>query len=435
MNLSAWPGLKNRPNYLYKSSCLTTLLRATYFYENNDFAEPEVVARRTEEYLSRPEVKKLNKDEAILQASTYANLEHFYGDEDAFDHSHEPAHRYALWAHGGLVLDSLSEDAHNILYKLATEKLSREEIAEGWKLFWQIDKQIKHLVNKFEPIEEIFATYFSMICLPPEVRKRLDNSIKQAFKERGWYTAYKAFVRTCENCKLFSPGGAAFFILDRVCLILEKYDFDSVELLIAFLRIHRKYMEYLLLPYAKQVARYDFGVNEDRYDADKLSRSIDRMLEVHSIPREVYETACEGLGNLLYRLWSLGESCLPMKNEDDKEREIQRVLSYPLIVFIGHASEDGLKLYISSDPFIPIDSKNSRFISYGRQNYIDNGYIAARVIFEFLRQQISERCGFVCAFALKGKPCCGLRGELHRLFNRLPEEDRGQFELPSCARV
>jgi hypothetical protein len=385
-------------------------------------------------------VKKLNEGQALLQASTYANLEHFYGDEEAFDCRHEPAHRYALLSHSGLVLDGLSEDAHYLLSLLATEEgLSREEIAEGWKLFWETDKRIKYLERKFEPIEEIFATYFGMICLPPEVRKRLDNSIKQAFKERGWYTAYKAFVRTCDNCQLFSPGGAAFFILDRVCLILEKYDFDSVKLLIGFLRIVRNYLPWLLTDYIKEIVRYEKVdgfecMNEPMYDIE-ISKLIDRMLEMYEIPHEVFETVREGLGNLIYSLWDLDERYLHMKNEDDKERQIQKVLLYPLLMFTGHASEDKLDLYIGTDPFIPIDSKNSRYISDGKQDYIVNGNIAVRVIYEFLRQQISERCGFVCAFAYKGKPCCGLRSDLRRLFNRLPEENRGQFELPPCARV
>jgi hypothetical protein len=57
MNLSAWPGIKNRANYPFKSSCLTTLMRAIYLYRNDDLAGPEVAARRIEEYLSRPEVR------------------------------------------------------------------------------------------------------------------------------------------------------------------------------------------------------------------------------------------------------------------------------------------------------------------------------------------------------------------------------------------
>jgi hypothetical protein len=421
-------------------------MRAVYLPSCCDFefADTEVTARRTEEYLSRPEVRKLNEGQAILQASTFAYLEHFSGHKEAFAYHHEPAHRFAMWAHCGLVLERLSEDAHKILDILATERLSREEIAELWAEFWQTNKQIGHLARKFEPIEEIFATYIGVIGLPPEVRSIVEDEIKQDFEKRGWYTTYKAFVETCDNCQAFSPVGAAFFILDRVCLMLEKNDIDSVYLLEEFLDIAKIFWPYLIKSYIKLAKQKD---DIDEFDIETHEK-IDRILEQAGIPDEVFWSSIyEGIAELIHKLWGPENEFFDMSNPDDKELEIQKLLSYPLISLTGKLAEKTITYHISSTPFIPPASQTKdsaqietmlTFPFLSEQEWKDNYYFFIRIFYESIRQQLSKRllkrCGFVCPFASKYRQCCGVfNKELLWLYERLPEEDKKYFKRPNCA--
>src|SRR5207244_4343440 len=55
-----------------------------------------------------------------------------------------------------------------------------------------------------------------------------------------------------------------------------------------------------------------------------------------------------------------------------------------------------------------------------------------RIFCESLRQQLSKPCGIVCPLAYKGQVCCGRKEELQRLHDRLPEENKGNYEKPNC---
>lgn len=370
----AWPAIEN----LLGSYCMPTLMRATYHYK----------------YVYHED----------------------YGADGWFSYWHEDGHRFAMWSYSGVFIDTLGELVQKIIRRLmSASPLSRKEIAELWEDFDKATKKIDYLVKKFEPIEEIFATYYAMRYLPDENRKRIETEIKQVFGKKGWYTAYKAFVRTCDNCQRFSPTAAAFFILDRVCLIVTKYNLDSIEVLMSFLHIFRKYLPYLPVDYNELISR--------------------KIIELYEIPHEVFETVYEGLGNLVYRLWDLDESYSYVRNANDEyEQDVQKCLSYPTLEFVGQASRKDI--LPSCDPSVPHLSSafNNQHLNPYNPKIEDfyNLSIAERIFYDSLWQQLSQDCGIVCPLASEGKPCCGIKKRLQRLHKRLPEEDKKRFREPKC---
>jgi hypothetical protein len=289
----AWPAIEDSKQPL----CLPTLMRAVYFEHRNAKEEPEECATRAEKYLSHPEiiereiseqiiafeksqttyfpmlpfrlmhlhgsannhndyVKKLTTlsdididlfrrlgdsvvrvSEALMQAYIYGNLDNFYGEKEAFAAGHEFAHLCALCLRSGVVLDELSKRTHKTLDILATKRLSADQTAELWEIFDQTNQQIDNLVHKFEPIEEIFATYVGMRFLPTKVRNKIKVSVKQELIIRGWDKAYKAFAQLCNKYEPFAkaynliPIEEASFIFEYACRMLEQVDIDSTYLL------------------------------------------------------------------------------------------------------------------------------------------------------------------------------------------------------------
>jgi hypothetical protein len=60
-----------------------------------------------------------------------------------------------------------------------------------------------------------------------------------------------------------------------------------------------------------------------------------------------------------------------------------------------------------------------------------------RLALESLRQQLSQLCSkkvvkIVCPYAAFRKRCCGLKEGIQRLYERLPEDVKRNFEMPNC---
>src|SRR5262249_33085891 len=98
--------------------------------------------------------------ELYIQALIYANNEHLISHKDAFSFGHEYANWMAKVFASGEELEALAYNSHITLWALAMfEELSAEEIGELWERFEKTRERIDDLAQKFEPIEEIFATY------------------------------------------------------------------------------------------------------------------------------------------------------------------------------------------------------------------------------------------------------------------------------------
>ncbi|HEX3036954.1 MAG TPA: hypothetical protein VHT73_17845 [Thermodesulfobacteriota bacterium] len=413
----AWPEIDDP----YQPCCLPTLLRAVYFYHLPYEGQFEEVGRRAKEYLNKvvdreirdalaepnelalyqreeelgaiPGVivnfKKLSNSvervvEAIIQGIIHGNLKNFVGEEGAFAYAHEISHRLAGRFHCGRVLEALSKRTHNNLHRLATEKgLSHEEIAELWVEFWQTNERIQHLVQKFEPIEEIFATYIGLRYLPLNIRNTVKLMVKEVMEERHWYTAYEAFTEVCDNTSA-EPLGAACAILDIACRLIEPLDIDGLDVLNAYLK------------------QWDDRLSDSEREA---------LFDTLGVPDEVIQ--------------SIEKTCddrIEMFNAMDKEARktmtqailLQACLNPP-VVLIGHHADN----YIT-----PVVYKER-----GEEGDLSP---ANKVRYESLRQQLSKRSGIVCptAYLHESKDYCGWTERLQRLFDRLPEEKRRHLTRP-----
>ena len=456
----AWPEIKNP----YRSACLVRLWRALYFPEIDFPVEPKRAETRAEEYLSRPEViereiseqiiafekvhekpqskcqksifqqlvelathpqilsnthnnhiellrQKLWREldnstvrisNAFVQAAMYGYLENFYGVEGAFSFGHEFGHYYASWFHSGFVLDELSKHGHMTLATLATASLSREGIAELWTRFWKIHKKIEHLAKKFKPVEEIFATYFGMHFLPTDVRNAVKASVKKDLEANNWYEAYESFVDACDNCQVYASHAAAFFIIEPVFRILEQNDIDGADLLYKFSEIHK------IIWSCVNIKEPESAITQDEIEAVE---KINIILEQAGIPYEVFDSATEIAETLNPQINLL---CEAARNDFSRDGD-QAILFPPLAILIGRPPHNDITPFIFIDP---------------TEEYEDNLSPYERVVYESLWQQLIHDCGFVCPLAYKGKPCCGFKKELRRLYERLPTEARKQFTLP-----
>jgi hypothetical protein len=74
----------------------------------------------------------------------------------------------AKLSYSGVVLEDLAKQAHKTLDTLATKELDRERIDKLWAQFWETNNQLKSMIQKFEPLEEIFATYVGLRLLPAD---------------------------------------------------------------------------------------------------------------------------------------------------------------------------------------------------------------------------------------------------------------------------
>jgi hypothetical protein len=199
----AWPYIDDAK----QPCCLPTLMRAMYFFNRPTEANPKKIARGAVKYLTQqenidPAVReyalafiKAHNDfwrhlpnltnhpqilcglgwidvfsetgeyaeqvlEVLMQALIYGNKDNFYDETDAFSLAHEFAHRMARQLYIGQAVESLVLETHRMLASLALiEDHSPELISAGWEQVAKRNEIIDYVVRKYEPIEEIFATY------------------------------------------------------------------------------------------------------------------------------------------------------------------------------------------------------------------------------------------------------------------------------------
>jgi hypothetical protein len=424
----AWPEIDDpyRPCYL-------PLLKAVYFSHRRLRAESESeeVKAAIEEYLSRLEVinHELTEQvialakspscplpqgtsdhvfEAVMRAKLYGTLKNFYGEEDVFAYPHEFAHRATPLLHIGFILDELSIRAHETLDRIATEKLTRKQTAGLWAQFVQTNEQITHLTQKFEPIEEIFATYIGLRYSPTEVRNKIEAFVKHTLEEKNWDTAYQSFEETCDTCQVSTPQRAAFVIFARVCLMLEQVDIDSAYLLDKVSEIYKIIWSHM------KIKGQENHINQDALEMEAIKKT-NSILEQAGIPIEVfYSVYTADLFNPQLR--RLYESSNNNFSPDEDQTLLFNPLS-PLVFLFGRVSRKEIIAHVCD---------------VASQQVFNNTY--ARIFYESQSQQLRRHCGIVCAFAYnnRGGPCCGLKYKLHRLYECLPKEDKKYFKEPNC---
>jgi len=359
--------------------------------------------------------------EALLQGSIYGNYKNFYGETEAFAYAHERAHRAsANSSHSGVVLEKLSELAHAILILLTQEKkLSRKETFKLWVQFEETNKQIVHLVKKFEPVEEIFATYLGLRWCPIEVRNKVEARVIKKLEEKQWNKAYEAFAEQCD--KFDDPVDEAGFIFDPVCRMLEQIDnVDGAEFLSKFLETEKNIWPIVLSHYKRIEKDNDSGLDTLKLLALAEREAIEEVnpiLEQAGIPKDVYWTVTAARYDIVYP--HLGELSEAIVNNDFSRFKALIPFSLQQPILIGRPAEK----YISITE-LPYDGKVKPKFS-----------TETRAFCESLRQQLSAHCGIVCPYARKGRPCCGGKEELQNLYKRLPKEDKKHFEEPDCDRI
>jgi hypothetical protein len=320
--------------------------------------------------------------EAFVQGLIYGNLKNFFGASlgdfsDVFAYVHELSHILAGWQHGGRVLDELSNSTHKTLHILATEeRLSRGEIAKLWREFWNTNEQIETLVAKFEPIEEIYATYAALHFLPTDIRHTVKPMIDEELKKRNWDKAYEAFAESCDNDQDTNPIHAASYLFDFGCRLVESIDVDSVSLLYELSNINK----------------------------DRIGVGAGAILMRAGVPAETLLAVSEAYKNLPPAACSWSEMLL------------RAYILGPQVWLIGKYSENIIHpTFNVYEPKCKPDSK-------------DNLSLHDRIYYESIRQQLSKRCGFVSPFPHTQKTP-EFKEEIQRLYMRLPEGYKKHFNL------
>jgi hypothetical protein len=324
--------------------------------------------------------------EAFVQALVYGNLNNFFGVpfgdfSDVFAYVHKLSHHFAGWLHGGRILDKLSYSNHKTLHILATEeRLSRGEVDKLWREFRHTNKQIETLVAKFEPIEEIFATYVGLHFLSTDIRQTVKSMIDEELKKGNWSKAYEAFAESCDNAQDTTPLHAASYLFDFGCSLVESNDIDSVSLLYELSNLNN-------------INKRD-GI--DRFEAEAI-------LMRAGVPAETLRAVSKA-----YKDWSPAYSW--------PEILIKAFICGPQVWLIGKYSEKIIHPDFNLDePCCKLDSK-------------DNLSLRDRIYYESIRQQLSKRYGFVSPFSHTQKTS-DFKEETQRLYMRLPERYKRYFNL------
>jgi hypothetical protein len=337
-----------------------------------------------------------------MQASIYGNLINYpgahYGNfSSAFLDAHEIAHKQARSCYSGVALDELSEAIHRTLRVFVlTEKLPGEWIEKFWAQFVQINTLLVYATQKFEPIEEIFATALGIRLLPTNVRNAVKPIAYEELRKRNWGKAYKAFAEACDKYK-GAWRRAAFLIFETVCRISNKIAIDSVEIIYSISEIYK-----LILPSTirnTKIQEQYSALYQEELDVleGEVNKKIESILKRAGIPDDVFWSTINEATDVLEKNSSYGQD--------------------QSITLIGRPSLKEIIAVIRDNL---------------QQVYEDKLSPPERTFYESIRQQLSQLCGIVCPFASHGKPCCGLKEELWRLYRRLPEEDRKQFKEPHC---
>jgi hypothetical protein len=327
--------------------------------------------------------------EAIVQGVIYGNLNNFVGAKqgdfsDVFAYTHELSHRFAGSFYCGRILDELSKYAHRTLEILATEeRLSAGEITKLWEEFWQTNDRIESLVQKFEPVEEIFATYMGLRFLPKVVRNEMKPKIGKELKKRNWNKAYNAFSEVCDTCQDITPHEVACFILDQVCRLIESIDIDGTDILYKFSKI------------VKKIDSID--------ESDVVAR-----LEQAGIPAEVYWSVHKAVQDQIESVGAMINDKISNDRKNDAKQELL------------------LKTYVFSRNLWMFGRYSEKHIYVSASNDVHD-----RVYYESLRQQLSKRVGLVCP----GSPpderhSCGWEEAFQLVYDRLPEEYKKYFNRP-----
>jgi hypothetical protein len=363
--------------------------------------------------------------ELSMQALIYGEFDHFVDHKDAFSFAHEYGHQMAKGFDSSKELEALAYNSQIMLGRLAIlEELTAEEIDELWEQFESIRGHIDDLVQKFEPIEEIFATYVGLRCLPVDARNKVEPLVKEELIKRGWDKVYEAFVKRCED---FSDSiEAAAFICEPACLVLLLVNMDGLELLRIFLEIHRIIcltIRILLDMEQDEGNILDRLGVENELDlltvAERVADGfINRLLDDADIPRELY--------------WSVSQTV--------HDRQKERVKLITEAFRNNDFSDLGHKLGYCCTHIVLIGSPADEYISssIGPCEREEKEWPAVeRIFFESLAQQILKKsCLLVCPNSpINTKTCCGRREELERLYERLPEKYKKHISLPNCVRV
>jgi hypothetical protein len=349
----------------------------------------------------------------ILQNFPGAKKENFNA---VFTFLHEVAHWAAKLSHSAVVQEKWAVMTHKTLDILMSYPLSSAEITEQWSRFWESNSYVGGLAKKFEPIEESFANYIALHFLPAELRNSVEKSLEEQLKEKHWYTAYKAYVEACDDSLcLYHPVGAAFVVFDTACQILEQINIESTKLLCELAKIRkiiRSCAEKIHQESGSKLNKIEMETPAER----EAAKQIDEILERAGIPQEVYWSAVVMEKNSLNR--RLSRSMISMINNFTLGEEELRIFFAPIIKLVGKPALQEITPVILSVGLPQEDDGNLSHL--------------IRVLCESLRQQLTKRCGFVCAFARKGQPCCGLKEAHLTLLDRLPEEEKKYFSPPKC---
>jgi hypothetical protein len=323
-----------------------------------------------------------------MQGLIYGNLGNFYGNEDAYADAHEHAHNTPRMFYSGVVIDELSKMVHESLGRLAGYKsLSGEEIDQLWETYSETNQYMSELVKKFEPVEEIYATYMGMRFSPPQVRNAVKGLVKEELGKRNWLEAYEAFAEVCDNAN--SSGWVALILFDCVCRMLEKIDMDGAKLLEIF--VEKEILDFMC---TFGILERVPGLKNDQDELEDIVEKCQLLLEQLNVPYEGLLSVCE--------TWRDIE--LPMTLRED----------------INLASAQHIRLigYHADKYILPIITDEKR----DYESNISDPQV--RLALESLRQQLCQLCSkkvvkIVCPYAAFKKRCCELNEGIQRLYERL----------------
>jgi hypothetical protein len=149
----------------------------------------------------------------------------------------------------------------------------------------------------------------------------------------------------------------------------------------------------------------------------EAAEEINPILEQVGIPKDVYWSVSETMRDIIYpQILNANEAII---NNDMSCFEALTPQVPSQILLIGRYAEQ----YITAIHFPFYEEIEGKIDA------------RVRVFLESLRQQLSTHCGIICPCASKGEMCCGRKGQLQRLYNRLPKEDKEHFVEPNCDRV
>jgi hypothetical protein len=386
--------------------------------------------------------------EQFMQALIYGNRDHFMGLKDAFSFGHEYAHIIAKGFDSGKTLETVAYDSQLALGTVAVlEDLSAEQIDELWERFETTRERINDIVEKFEPIEEIFATYVGLRFLPVDVRNNVEPLVKEKLRERNWDKVYDFFAKLCDHSE--EPQGAALSISEIACLVLLHVDVDALVLLRTFLNIHcviwsNIYKTLGIIEQKDANAPDRFGW-EDAFELEALAESeaaekINLLLDDAHIPRELYWSASQALrARRKDRMMLLSEA---IRDNDVAELGHRLNGCAPKIRMIGSLEKKFISFCIETCKHVETEENKLPYLEIIfyeslAEQLLHNKWLQRESASGDERAGHSPNSSFVCPFGSREnrKECCGRWEKFEMLYKRLPEKYRKHMTLPKCVRV